>query len=471
MREFLFQTEADKCVFPAVKRESSVSLELAPMIYTLGHHPDRGVYFKPVDNFNMPKKIYGEVNRNIDRYFRSYELNDKNVGVALIGVKGSGKTITLKQIANKAVELGMPVILVNSKETGIGFVEFLAGIKQQCVVCFDEVDKTYTHELENGRTSGTDQNTLVQLLDGAVPSSKKMFIFTLNEKSAMSDLFFGRPSRVRYVSYFSNLEIPVVIDYLRENLKDCTEDKIREYVHFCMSQEEGGVGITFDVMAEYVREMNQFNESLAETVKAMNGELKSRTAWLTATVFEEGKEPYASKSVSRGTGLYPGNLKSTLIVSLRSTPEATEEGDVENAAIRFKENVVAFTDKDFLEVGPGYDEFCYKKDNIQVNFRYVTSGEHTQAEHQFIQDEHKHRKENGEEEIPAPTEGRGAAYGFAERMMRQNPMMLSSAATMSSKHHEKIQNSSVSGAHVQQLPRSRPLSFGSDFDGDTHQPV
>jgi hypothetical protein len=39
------------------------------------------------------RKIYGDLNNKVQRIFKTYESRDKNLGVLLSGLKGTGKSL------------------------------------------------------------------------------------------------------------------------------------------------------------------------------------------------------------------------------------------------------------------------------------------------------------------------------------------------------------------------------------------
>lgn len=225
MSKKAFVIEADGKVFPVTLTPGNVQPEISPGLYTVGFDRERGFYLSPEKPFKIEGKVYGSVNCHVDRFMRSYELNDRNLGVLLQGFPGSGKSLTMKAASIKAIEMGMPVILVNEPYTGQSFINFMNAIEQNCVVNFDEFEKVYYQDSENPNI----QITILALLDGASTGNKKLFIFTSNDNTKISEYMKARPSRVRYNFHFNGYEYVAMVEYLKDNLVD-VNDRINPFI-------------------------------------------------------------------------------------------------------------------------------------------------------------------------------------------------------------------------------------------------
>lgn len=53
------------------------------------------------DKFVFPYKMYGLQNEFIDHVIKTYHATEGNLGIMLTGTKGTGKTVTAKELANK----------------------------------------------------------------------------------------------------------------------------------------------------------------------------------------------------------------------------------------------------------------------------------------------------------------------------------------------------------------------------------
>jgi SpoVK/Ycf46/Vps4 family AAA+-type ATPase len=268
--KFGFDYADDGKVRPVRQVRSNVMPELVPRIYRLEANLEDGAFLLPENDFNMPSRVYGKSHIVAQRFMRAYELGKKNLGALLVGKKGCGKTLTLKHVAMLAVEAGMPAIIVNKAFPGQLLTAFLSTITQQCVVCFDEFDKKYGAKDSDGDPIPSEmQDSILELLDGATVGEKKMFILTANDDRKISEYLKDRPSRIRYTIFFKNIDEDTVIDYVRSNLKNCTEEHIRAFLMLAMADSNGFDGMNFDSMVELVNEMNYFSCDLDEALELM----------------------------------------------------------------------------------------------------------------------------------------------------------------------------------------------------------
>ena len=114
------------------------------------------------------------------------------------------------------VSEGIPTLIINSAFYGDTFNRFIQDIDQECVVMFDEFEKTYSEENNDGENA---QEKLLTLLDGVFPQ-KKLFLLTCNNLFKIDDHLKNRPGRVYYFLEFRGLEEDFVREYLDDNLTD-----------------------------------------------------------------------------------------------------------------------------------------------------------------------------------------------------------------------------------------------------------
>lgn len=119
----------------------------------------RVVSLEETTPFSMPSKVYctSRDKRFIDKVINSYKLSENGfTGVMLSGIKGSGKTIMAKSIAN---ESNLPIINIDKsiRPWALKVLVELLGDTNICFM-FDELDKL----LED-----YDDSALLQILDGA----------------------------------------------------------------------------------------------------------------------------------------------------------------------------------------------------------------------------------------------------------------------------------------------------------------
>ena len=158
--------------------------------------------------FEFPYKLYGLENNFINHVLKTFDNTNSNLGILLNGTKGTGKTVSAKTLANK---FNLPVILVKSfGDNNSSLIEYLSSFNFDCVLFLDEFEKTWNSE----------DSSILQIMDGVYTSQyRKIFLLTTNE-TRINENLLSRPSRIRYFKEFGNLEKSVVLEYLKDNLKN-----------------------------------------------------------------------------------------------------------------------------------------------------------------------------------------------------------------------------------------------------------
>lgn len=214
--------------------------KLPKRVYTMNFDPDRHEIFLEdfADEFHFDFKIYGMESKLIEHIMTTFENTTSNLGILFNGVKGTGKTITAKIIANKTK---LPVILINAPYPGLA--DFISKINSPCVLFFDEFEKNF----DTGK--GYDLE-LLSIMDGVFNSPyRRVFLLTTN-KLYINENFIGRPSRIRYKKSFGNLSTDVIMEYLN----DCLEDKSR--VQEVLTFIDTLAISTIDILKSIVEELN-----------------------------------------------------------------------------------------------------------------------------------------------------------------------------------------------------------------------
>ena len=159
------------------------------------------------DKFTFPHKIYGLQREFIDHVTKTFRSTEGNLGILLTGTKSTGKTVTAKELAN---QLNLPVIIVKDMDdNNQSMIEFLSDIDGDCILFLDEFEKNFDEE----------DSTILQIMDGVYNSnSRKVFLLTTNTLQVNENMI-GRPSRIRYVKEFGNLDLGTVNEYLDDELK------------------------------------------------------------------------------------------------------------------------------------------------------------------------------------------------------------------------------------------------------------
>ena len=209
--------------------------ELENAVYTIGIDPLERLYLSKVnDEFTFDYKLYGLESKFIERVLKTYSHTNGNLGILLNGLKGTGKTVTAKQIANK---LNQPTILVDTPFKGLP--TFLNSISQNITIFIDEYEKQYR-----------DSSSMLTIMDGALNSEfRRVFLLTTNELYVERNMI-ERPSRVRYLKKFDNLSPDIV----EEIVDDCLVHK--QFKKDCISFISTIETITVDTVKAVLSEVN-----------------------------------------------------------------------------------------------------------------------------------------------------------------------------------------------------------------------
>lgn len=218
-------------------------------------------YLKRMEDFVTHGKIYGEHNLIVERIISTFmSRENRNTGVLLSGVKGSGKTLTAKMISMElATRYQYPTIVVNQGFNTALLAAFLHTVDVPCMILFDEFDKVYSYKEDESAT----QSGLLDILDG-VFSSRKLFILSCNNASLLNPYFFSRPGRVFYHYRYGGLNESIVEQYCDDHL--LYPDWKREIMQLSVLVQD----LTFDILQAVVEETNRYNESPRSFMGNMN---------------------------------------------------------------------------------------------------------------------------------------------------------------------------------------------------------
>ena len=227
----------------------------------------RVVSLEETTPFVMPSKVYctSRDKRFIDKVLNSYKLSENGfTGVMLSGLKGSGKTIMAKSIAN---ESNLPIINIDKsiRPWALKVLVELLGDTNICFM-FDELDKL----LED-----YDDSALLQILDGADTKGKHMILFTCNNEECISEYLIDRCSRIRYWRKFGEISPSLIMEILNDKLNDKKEvesltDFIKDNFEIC----------SFDNIASFINEVNNYPTTTFEelfedmNLTPKNGQIK-----------------------------------------------------------------------------------------------------------------------------------------------------------------------------------------------------
>lgn len=207
-------------------------------------------------------KVYGHMKERIEKVLKSYSLSKSNTGVILSGAKGIGKSLFAKLISARAVEEGLPVIMVN--EFYQGLPQFLASIDQKCMVLFDEFDKNFFDPSSETEDHTAVQDSFLTLFDG-VYASNKLFVITANSLNRLSEFLINRPGRFRYHIRFSYPNEEEIREFLKDKLGEAFDPKeIDDVIKFSTI-----VPLSYDCLTAIAAEL-AMGESFSSSLEILN---------------------------------------------------------------------------------------------------------------------------------------------------------------------------------------------------------
>jgi hypothetical protein len=244
-------------VFREVEGDFSTIDRIPVGIYNIGLTMQGWHLEKYADKFTFDYKMYGLQTEFCEHVLKTYKNTTGNFGIMLTGTKGTGKTVTAKTLAN---DFNLPVIIV--KDMGPqnqSMIEYLGSFNFDCVLFFDEFEKNFSEK----------DSTILQIMDGVYSSEyRKIFLLTTNEMT-INENMVGRPSRIRYVRKFGNLDLKTVEDYLNDELK--VPEARQELLDFIDTLTIS----TIDILKTIVNEVN---------IHGMNGLLKAKEFFNVSTL-------------------------------------------------------------------------------------------------------------------------------------------------------------------------------------------
>ena len=234
------------------------TIDVVPVgVYNIGLTMQGWHLEKYADKFTFDYKMYGLQTEFCNHVLKTYQSTTGNLGIMLTGTKGTGKTVTAKTLAN---DFNLPVIIVKDMGgSNQSMIEFLSGFNFDCVLFLDEFEKNFSDK----------DSTILQIMDGVYNIGyRKIFLLTTNELTVNENLI-GRPSRIRYVKKFGNLDMKTVEDYLDDELK--VPEARQELIDFIDTLTIS----TIDILKTIVNEVN---------IHGMEGFLKAKEFFNVSTL-------------------------------------------------------------------------------------------------------------------------------------------------------------------------------------------
>lgn len=233
---------------------------LPPQTYVVRFSKMTGFYLELHSPLTVGEKVYGVHQQKVNKVIDAFGKFDRNLGVILSGKKGIGKSIFAKMLSVKAIEHGLPVIIVGQYIPGIA--SYIESIEQEAMVLFDEFDKTFVN-IGTGDNEPNPQASLLSLFDG-VASGKKLFVVTCNELRHLNDYLINRPGRFHYHLRFEHPNDAEIREYLSDKLEEKYWPEIDVVIEFSHRVE-----LNYDCLRSIAFELST-GVAFADAIKDMN---------------------------------------------------------------------------------------------------------------------------------------------------------------------------------------------------------
>ena len=243
--------------------------------YQLNFNKMSGFYLTLHNDLTVSEKIYGPYIKKVNKVMKTFDMLDRNMGIILSGPKGVGKSVFARLLAEEGKKKNLPLIIV-SEAVG-GLENFLSSIDQECIILFDEFEKTFKGEED----SVDPQNSLLSLFDG-IDNGKKLYVITCNDTNRLSNYLLNRPGRFHYHFILNAPNREEVQEYLEDNLNEDAKKYMDELISISSIS-----SFTYDILRAIVFELNN-GYGLADTLLDLNIERDTDVAFKIAVKFTNG---------------------------------------------------------------------------------------------------------------------------------------------------------------------------------------
>lgn len=180
--------------------EKSLHDNLPAKVYTIIFNPMAGFALKEFGtSMPVPEEVFGDTEAKAELMMESYKERN-HLSMMLTGAKGSGKSLLSAVIANKMIENGVPVIIVDEHfDIPDALKDFLYELGN-CFFIFDEFAKNFSEEI---------QPKMLDFFSGTRAADRGVIIIE-NHIRQINEFMMDRPGRIRYRFGYGKLPLEVI---------------------------------------------------------------------------------------------------------------------------------------------------------------------------------------------------------------------------------------------------------------------
>lgn len=230
---------------------SAVMYKKFPMGVYLYETSKTGPYLHKIPNLKKPAKVYNNDKDFIEHILYTWRNTNESIGILLKGKKGLGKSFTANLLCASLEQELFVAKVTKELHKNDDIISFLNEIEQDHIIYIDEFEKIFTLH-DNAEDQRMNQKVFLSYLDGGNKSNaRRMFIITANDD--VNDFFLNRPSRLRYVRDYSELNTEVIREIIEDRLvnQDYLED---------LTMNLDNATLNIDILISIIDEINLHNK-------------------------------------------------------------------------------------------------------------------------------------------------------------------------------------------------------------------